>query len=241
VSLWGDEASTARFRGGPVFRRALSNYAGDERAVFIYTVNHQNIDAIPAVVSICEDHDVRISFNHFSATEQYLRKIEQGSANDGHYFRFSSREDNLKLTDDDRRRARDLLHRVTDDFPRTVIYSHHYNDWISRPGSLYNIDPVSGRATDCPIRSADFHRHYHVDLSRSTGKCCTPNIDCRDCRAYAIAHATVRHRVRRFLGSREQFAGWLDVIDSWCRLFLIGWDDIDNSSRIQLPGRNIQE
>ncbi|MHB1240679.1 MAG: hypothetical protein ACYC18_09265 [Gammaproteobacteria bacterium] len=223
VSLWGDAASTRRLRGGRVFRRPLHNYQGDPRATFIFTINHQNLRSIPKVVSLCRDHGLRISFSHFSATERYLGKIHSGAHNDPFYFRFSRPDDNLRLTTDDLRNAHDLLQRMIDDFPETVIYSPHYNDWISQPQGLYTLDPETGWALDCETRNAPFHRHYHTDLTRGDGKCCSPNIDCGECRAYAMSYATLRHRIRQFLGSRSDFARWLEVVDTWCRLFIVGW------------------
>ncbi len=226
VSLWGDAHSTGKFRGVPVFGKSLANYRGDPRATFIYTVTHLNIDSIAAVVRACRDQGVRISFNHFSATEQYNAKLARGAPNDQAYFRFSTPTDNLRLTTSDRERVRNLLDRMIDDYPQTVVYSHFYNDWTSRATGLYQIDPQTGWASDCPTRDASFHRHYHVDLQESDGKCCSPNVDCQDCRAYAIAHATFRHRVSDHLASRETFARWVDVVETWCRLFLIGWDEL---------------
>lgn len=225
VSLWGDAQSTGKFRGAPVFGKSLANYIDDPRATFIYTVTHMNIGSIPGVVRICRDHGVRLSFNHFSATEQYNAKLARGATNDQDFFRFSTATDNLRLTPADRKRVRDVLDRMIDDYPETVVYSHAYNEWIGRAEGLYRIDPRTGRAADCPISDAPCHRHYHVDLQESAGKCCTPNVDCRDCRAYAIAHATFRRRVRDHLASRDAFARWVEVVDTWCRLFLIDWDE----------------
>ncbi len=225
VSLWGDKKTTSKFRGAPVFSKTLANYSGDSRATFIYTVTHLNIDSIPGVVQVCRDHGVRLSFNHFSATEQYNAKLARSAPNDQAFFRFSTPTDNLRLTSIDCERIRDVLDRMIDDYPQTVVYSHAYNDWVSAAEGLYHLDPQTGLALDCPIRSAPFHRHFHVDLHESEGKCCTPNVDCRDCRAYAISHATFRHRIRDHLASRDAFARWVEVVDTWCRLFLLDWDE----------------
>ncbi|MHB8472081.1 MAG: radical SAM protein [Gammaproteobacteria bacterium] len=226
VSLWGDAHSTKKFRGAAVFGKSLTNYRGDPRATFIYTVTHLNIDSIADVVQVCHDQGARISFNHFSATAQYNAKLARGTPNDHAYFRFSTPADNLCLTATDRERIRDILDRMIDDYPDTVVYSTVYNEWISRAEGLYQLDPATGWASDCPTRDASFHKHYHVDLQESSGKCCSPNVDCRDCRAYAIAQATFRHRIRDYLVSRDAFARWVDVVETWCRLFLVGWDEL---------------
>lgn len=236
VSLWGGPDSTRKMRGGSVFQRALRNYRHDDRAVFIYTVNHQNIDSIPQVAAICHEYGVRLSFSHFSSTEQYEHKLRDGTPNDSRFFRFSCESDNLRLTDDDRLRVHDILEQMIDTYPRTVIYSRHYNDWISQGGSLYRLDPETGLALDCPIRLSKFHRHYHVDLTQSDGKCCSPNIACSDCRAYAMALATFRHRIRHYLDSMESFAHWIEVMDMWCQLYLLGWDDIETPGTEKLSG-----
>ena len=90
---------------------------------------------------------------------------------------------------------------MIEDFPETVVYSRPFNDWISRPRGLYTLDPHTdtGWALDCETRNVPYHRHY----------------------------ATFRHRLRRFLGSRADFACCLDGVDTWCRLFLLGWDRLD--------------
>ena len=41
-----------------------------------------------------------------------------------------------------------------------------------------------------------------------------------------MSYATFRYRLRQFLGSRTDFARWLDGVDTWCRLFLVGWDHL---------------
>ncbi len=224
VSLWGGEARTRSLRGGRLLHKPLRNYQGDRRATFIYTINHRNIGDIAEAVSLCDAHGTRISFNHFSATTRYLRNLETGTPNDRRFFRISNADDNLRLTGDDLKRAHDIVERMMEDHPETVIYSRRFNDWISRPEGLYRLDPASGWALDCETRNAPYHRHYHTDLTADGGKCCAPNLDCADCRAYAMAYATFRRRLRRFLGSKEAFAGWLEAVDTWCRLFLVGWD-----------------
>ena len=226
VSLWGDKENTGRLRGSSVFDKSLRNYLGDPRATFIYTLNHLNIATTPQVVSICHGHGVKISFSHFSATERYLEKLADGTNNDNQFFRFSNEHENLRLTAYDLCVARELLDRLIDQYPDTVVYSKTYNEWISRPEGLYKIDPQSGWAVDCETRNADYQLHFYTDLSQSTGKCCAPNIDCSECRAYAMSYGTFRHRIRDYLKTKEDFAKWLEVVDSWCRMFIVGWDEL---------------
>lgn len=231
VSLWGDRTSTKKFRGGSVFDKAINNYIDDPRAVFIYTLNHQNLAYVEEIAQICATNGLKLSFNHFSATEVYQHKLKTGKSTDKHYFRISSAQDNLRLDHNDLQTSNEIIRRLMLEYPDTIIYSSHYNDWISQPEGIFNIDPNTGLAKDCRFIGSNYHRHYYTDLMQSKQKCCAPNIDCADCRAYAMANAAYRHRFRDSLTSFENFAQWIDVVEVWCRLFITGWDQL----KVQTP------
>ena len=105
-------------------------------------------------------------------------------------------------------------------FPDAVVYSLDYDRWVTQPGGLHAIDPLTGIAMNCGNRLTSHFRHYNVDLSVNAGKCCSPNIDCRDCRAYAQGYATFLTRHREFARDPEMFRRWLEVWRLWARLFL---------------------
>jgi MoaA/NifB/PqqE/SkfB family radical SAM enzyme len=225
VSIWGTEEQTDGLRGGKQsFHKAFRNFGADPRARFIYTVNSRNLPGARRVAAICADLGASLSFSLFSPTELYRSKLNLGTAQDRLYFRSSSPEDHLAFSEQGLLDVRQALDEIIATFPRTVIYTHAYNRWVTDPGGLYRIDPESGWATDCEVRRAAHHRHVHSDLTSANSKCCSPNFDCRHCRAYAIATGTAVSRFKRFLGSEAQFKDWVDMAEQWARLFFHDWE-----------------
>lgn len=220
VSLWGDEHDTALLRGGASFARAFRLFGADPRARFIYTVNARNIDSTWTVAEHCARHGALLSFSLFSPTEQYKAKLAAGRANDKAYFRISQPGDQLAPSREQLAHIRATLDAVAARHPGTVLYRPAYNRWVTDPAGLYEIDPATGWATDCGTRIQGAHRHVRTDLSTSASKCCSPNIDCRDCRAYSMAAGTAVTRLRRFAASYEGFRDWIEIAEQWSALFL---------------------
>jgi len=227
VSLWGNPETDAHLRGAPVFRKAVQNYRGDRRALVMMTINRRNVAEIPDVVRACADAGMRLSFNHYSPSRQYKRRVEAGDDHhDDMSFRFSTRDDNLMLRGDDLARVRDLIGRALDDAPETVMYSRFYNEWINTARPRFAIDAATGMATDCPILNMPRHRQYHVDFSFSDDECCIANIDCSGCRHYVAGYTKIMAERRSYLDSIERFRGWVEVFDTWSRLHFPDWDDL---------------
>jgi len=230
LSLWGDEEITKNLRGGAVFHKPLRLYADDPRVVFIFTISDKNIHVLANVVKICNGYGAKVSFNHFSPTVSYLDKLSNHINNDNKYFRISSEDDNLIFTEDDLEKARDTVDDLMEKYPETIIYSHAYNKLVTTPGGIYDIDPDTGWATDCASKNIGHHRHFHVDLETDDAKCCSPNIDCGTCRAYLQSYGSFTTWFTRFLQSEELFDDWLEIKDTWARLFLVDWDTLNVSS-----------
>lgn len=226
VSLWGKPETDETLRGAPVFGKAVNNYRGDPRAVVMMTINRHNVDEIPTVATACADAGLKLSFNHYSPSRQYLRKVEADTAPDGDTFRLSSREDNLMLRSEDLARVEDLVGRAADDHPETVIYSRYYNEWINDPASRFDIDPETGVARDCPILNMPYHRQHHVDFSYRDDECCVANIDCSGCRHYVSGYTKIMAERQSHFGTPAGFRGWVEVFDTWCRLHFPNWDQL---------------
>lgn len=220
VSLWGNVEDTVRLRGASSHDKAFRLYGSDPRAIFIYTVNAQNLHGVRDAAERCAATGARLSFSIFSPTEQYREKLATGAASVGDYFRISTPEAHLAPDAAMLAETRARLDDVAAAFPDTVIYSHAYNRWVTDPAGLYEIDPATGWATDCETRRAPYFRHVRTDLSTSESKCCSPNIDCRDCRAYSMAAGTAVSRFRRFAATYQGFRDWMDIAEQWCALFL---------------------
>jgi hypothetical protein len=219
VSIWGDEGESRAARGAGI-AKALANYARDRRAVFIFTLTASNVDTIYDVSRSLADRGAVLTFNLFSPTTKYLDTRVDLDESDRRFFRRRRTAGDPTLTPSDIDRATGEILRAMQDFPEAVLYSAVFHRWLTRSGGLYRLDPATGIATNCGYRLSKAHRCYNFDLSLSTAKCATPNIDCASCRAYPQSYATFL-KERANPRKREALSGeWLEVWDIWARLFL---------------------
>lgn len=223
VSLWGLPEQSVKLRGADVVSKQARNYRDDPRAIFVFTITGQNVGSIPEMVRFCADHGLRLTFNHFSPTRDYVRRLGSPEvARDG-YFRFSDRADNLLLDREQLSLSRDFIGEALEDHPTTVIYSHAFNDWVHDPDGLYTVTPETGVALDCGSRLTSIYRHFHADLTDAGEvKCPTPNLDCANCRLYAQALGTLLQRLTRSALRGKDFERWIEIWRMWCLLF---WGD----------------
>lgn len=220
VSVWGDEYSTERLRGGGTFWKAIKNYGDDPRALFVYTITRQNMDEMRRVAEIMRDVGAQMTFNMFSPTTSYLQKLSARAANDKQFFRISTVEDNLCFTDSDLLHCREAVAELIDDFPGTIVYPHAYNREVTEPGSIFDLDPLTGWADNCAGRHNGTHHTYLSSLQKSAEKCCMPNIDCTTCRhnvAYLVSRLSPRERD---VQSPQSVKDWLEICHYWAWLYL---------------------
>ncbi len=221
VSVWaGDDASDAKLRGGSAFRKAFKNYAGDPRAIILFTLSRWNLDSVRTIAEMCRDHALPLTFNMYSPTTTFLDKLRRGSGNDDEYFRVSRPEDSPLFSNADLVRTRNLVADLMQDFPETIIYSEAYNDWATGPGPRYEIDAGTGVATHCGSRMIGPMRYYGPDLQRMQSKCCTPDVDCAHCRMYSGGWSSKFQPTVDDVGSAESFSTWMDMILVLGRIFL---------------------
>ncbi|TCL10318.1 hypothetical protein BXY66_2387 [Shimia isoporae] len=212
VSLWGDDENSKTYRGASVNRKAMLNYSGDDRAVFVMTLNALNIGEISTVARACEDHGLPLVFSLFSPTLDYNKRMTDVHFDETNYFRFSSAQKDMRLDDDLLLQARDAIFEAAAVSPETIRISPAFINWVTEKGSLYTLDE-SGVAKDCGNRLTRRHVHFNADLTRNSEKCCSPNIDCKDCRPYAMSLATY------FSRRRQMPKDWEDVWHHWCDIF----------------------
>lgn len=220
ISLWGDQTDNKTYRGADNSIKALRNYQGDSRAIAVYTINRQNISNIVPVSEMCAAHGIPITFSYYSPTDDYLARLNGTQLANSKYFRVHSEDDVIALGEKDFVRARDEIGNAKSKLPDDVWYSLEYDHWITSPASLYQLDE-NGVATDCGNRVAKKFHHYNVDLSRNTGKCCSPNIDCKSCRAYTNGYATLLSRFNQLRKNEKSLGMWLNTWELWMRLFLL--------------------
>lgn len=222
VSVWGVEGDTdARLRGGRSFHKAIRNYAGDPRAIMLYTLTRSNIGDARRLAEICRDNALPLTFNMYSPTQTYMRKLREGQSNDRAFFRISSDDSNLCWDEGSLAEVRTLMPRLIDEFPETVIYSRTYNDWATRPGPLYDIDPETGIARDCHSRMVEPMRYFKADLQRGEEKCGTSDAVCSECRMYSGGWSSKFEPRDEDVRDVAAFSDWLDMVAVLGRIFLI--------------------
>lgn len=220
ISVWGDDETDASLRGGSVLRKALSNYEEDSRAVMLFTLSPWNLHTIPDVLRASCDHGLPVTFSLFSPTRTYERKIMEGRPGDGQFFRIAPEKGAPSFSEADLRHAADAMTLAMEDFPETTLCSPAFRDLITRPGPLFDIDPETSIATNCGSRIEGSLRYHSTALKAENVKCCTPDIDCSQCRLYSGAWSSQFRPAARFLQSPETFVEWLDLMETLGRIFI---------------------
>lgn len=221
ISAWAASAADdAWLRGGSALRKALRLYQGDRRTIVLYTVNATNIDQVPTMVQACRDHGLPLTFSLWSPTSSLLARLHAFAGNDDAFFRISTPDQSLMLGPAALERVRDTLGQALDDFPDTVIYSHAYNRWSTRPGPLYTLSQETGIAEECGSRTIRRFRYHGMDLRQLAVKCCSPAMDCAHCRMYSGGWSSQFSPRPEQLATLSGFADWLDMVLTIGRIFL---------------------
>lgn len=213
VSLWGNDKGSQLYRGASANKKAMRNYAGDPRAVFVMTLNAMNLSEIQEVAKDCHDHGLTLTFSFFSPTVEHERSLASNAGPKNDYFRFSSPDMDMRFDATSLAAARDAIRLARDAYPDTVKIPDKFLEWVTQPESLYQLDD-EGIALNCGNRLTLYHAHFDVEQKRNTGKCCLPHLDCRSCRTYATSYATYFNR------RRQMPSGWEDVWAFWRDHFL---------------------
>lgn len=206
VSVWGNDASSERVRRAKrMLGRQIETYAGDPRAVFVYTFTRDNIAEAAPVVAELAGAGCKVTFNVFSATLGYTGSLTHTPAS-------------LAET---RQTMRALLRA----HPDHVLFSPYSAAAHTDPRSLHDLFscpyPRQNRGEFGLGRS---FRQYRSDLSWvRSASCCVPDTDCADCRHYAAGSAIVTARMNRHIGDPDQFRAWLDYVDTYLAVWVPGY------------------
>ncbi len=209
ISVWGTPEKEKIVRKDSFFIRALENYKNDQRAVFVYTIHAQNINDIETVIKYCKEYNAKLTFNFFSPTTDYLDVVGE------------SNEASLILEKEDLLRIRNLLDNYIDIYGETLVYNKAFNQWITNPKGLYEVNKETNIASDCLIIKQSDNLHFRTDFSFNNSKCCFPNMDCNHCRAYAVALGSAISKYSTFFKSYEGFVQWNSIASLWRNLFLM--------------------
>jgi MoaA/NifB/PqqE/SkfB family radical SAM enzyme len=207
VSVWGSEETSRRYRGNPCLPKQIENYAGDPRAVFVYTFTPENVDEAEGVVQRAVEADIRLTFNQFSPTVGY-----QGD---------------MRFTPATLARVRETAMRLIREYPDHVIYSDYNAEAHTDVRSLHEryrcpyprVNPNDGYGLGRSFRQ------YRSDLTWDRdAACCVPDTDCAECRHYAAGSAVVTARMLDHADSAESFRKWLDYVDTYLSVWVTGYE-----------------
>jgi MoaA/NifB/PqqE/SkfB family radical SAM enzyme len=211
VSVWGNDATSERVRKAKrMLGRQMEIYAGDPRAVFVYTFTRENLAESRAVVETLAKSGCKVTFNMFSATVGY-----QGS---------------LTHTPESLAETRQTMLRLLADFPEHVIFSPYSAAAHTDALSLHELYSCPyPRQNQGQFGLGRTFRQYHSDLTWvREASCCVPDTDCADCRHYAAGSAIVTARMNRHIGSADQFRAWLDYVDTYLAVWIQGYQKSPN-------------
>lgn len=215
LSVWGDSTGDPKYRkyyGGregpyclPV---QLANYRQDDRVIFVYTFNSENVDQVDEVLERVADEGHQITFSVFSLPEACESSLRLG---------------------DTLRKTREKMLEAMDRWGDTVVYSQYNAEVHTQERSLH-------AQFGCPYPRAQIaaglpqmglgksFRSYRTDLTHvPEADCCIPDTDCADCRHYAAGSAIVTSRFSQHVETEEQFRAWLDYVDTYLAIWILGY------------------
>jgi MoaA/NifB/PqqE/SkfB family radical SAM enzyme len=213
ISVWGNDATSyALRRSKDLLKRQLEAYAGDDRAVFVYTFTRTNIAEVFEVMETLRGHRARATFNVFSPTMEY------GAG--------ELRHDETSLAE-----MRQAMLEVMRRFPESTLFSPYnvvahthrlgLHDLFSCPYPRCNPSTFVGLGRS--------FRQYRADHTWDRdAACCVPDTDCAECRHYAAGSAVVTARMQRHAGSPEAFRAWLDYVDTYLAVWVTGYERGDD-------------
>ncbi len=204
ISVWGNDETSQRVRAASrLLPRQLDSYAGDPRALFVYTFSPHNVAESVEVVEHLARRGCQVTFNMFSAPVGY---------------RGSLRHDAVS-----RRKVRETMLLLLREFPETVIYSPYSAVVHTEPRGLHDLFGCSypRRNPAHQLGLGRTFRQYRADLTWDrSAACCVPDTDCADCRHYAAGSAVVTARLNRHATRPEAFLAWLDYVDTYLAVWL---------------------
>jgi hypothetical protein len=217
ISVWGNDAMSERIRGAKrMLERQIEAYAGDPRAVWVYTFTRDNIGETRDVVAQLARSGCKVTFNMFSATVGYTGALTHTA-------------ESLAET---RKTMLELLR----EFPETVLFSPYSAASHTDASSLHAL-------FSCPYprqNPGEFglgrsFRQYRSDLTWvRSASCCVPDTDCADCRHYAAGSAIVTDRMNRHIASPDQFRAWLDYVDTYLAVWVPGYAKGANLGHVEV-------
>ena len=213
VSVWGNDRTSLAVRKAPdMLARQMDNYAGDQRAVFVYTFSPVNIEEAREVTEqLAAKTTCKITFNMFSAPVGY----------NGH----------LRHTPETLAGTERIMRELLAEFPQTVLFSPYNITVHTRRQGLHDLFscPYPRMNPSTSIGLGRSFRQYRTDLQWDrNAACCVPDTDCDDCRHYAAGSAVVTARMYRHAVDPATFSAWLDYVDTYLAVWVRGYEKEPN-------------
>jgi organic radical activating enzyme len=225
VSVWGNDRTSLKIRRAKdMLLRQLGNYKGDPRAVFVYTFTPDNIDEVYEVAESVAKHGGKLTFNIFSAPVGYEGPLRHTAASLDH--------------------TRKTMIDVLIKFPDHVLFSPYNAVAHTHRHGLHALYGCSYPRMN-PSHSIGLgrsFRQYRTDLTWDRQvACCVPDTDCTDCRHYAAGSAVVTARLYRHATDPDTFKSWLDYVDTYLAVWVMGYDRGENLSDhlVPPPGQSV--
>ena len=208
VSVWGNDETSFRTRKAKnLLKKQIENYAGDPRAVFVYTFTRENIDEVNEVAAQLVAADCKLTFNVFSSPVGY--------------------EGPLRHDRDSLQRMRRAMIALLNQYPEHVLFSAYNAVAHSSEKALHDLYSCSYPRCNASqdIGLGRSFRQYRTDLNWDRQvACCVPDTDCDDCRHYAAGSAVVTARLYRHANSLDAFKSWLDYVDTYLAVWVMGYE-----------------
>ncbi|GEM_PF-74219 len=208
ISVWGNDATSLRVRKAKgLLGRQTDNYAGDPRAVFVYTFTRENVEECAGVMDALADAGCRATFNVFSAPVGYAGPL---------------RHDAASLA-----RTRAVMSEMMDRYPRQVLFSPYNAVAHTEARGLHDLYRCAypRRNPSTALGLGRSFRQFRADLTWDRdAACCVPDTDCDDCRHYAAGSAVVTARLYRHATDPRTFRAWLDYVDTYLAVWVMGYE-----------------
>jgi len=212
ISIWGNDETSLRIRKAKnLLLKQISNYRRDPRAVFVYTFTRENIDEAAAVLSTLAAADCRATFNVFSSPVGYQGPLRHDAAS--------------------LERMREVMGEMLGLYPRHLLFSPYNIAVHTHTRGLHDLFGCSypRRNASTAIGLGRSFRQFRADLTWDRDvACCVPDTDCDDCRHYAAGSAVVTARLFRHATGRQTFAAWLDYVDTYLAVWVMGYEKGEN-------------
>ena len=222
ISVWGNDATSFKTRSAKnLLKKQIENYRNDPRAVFVYTFTRDNIGEARDVAAELVAAGCKMTFNVFSSPVGYAGPLRHNA------------ESLLK--------TRETMMALLSRYPAQVLFSAYNAVAHTSDRGLHNLYrcsyPRCNPSQDIGLGRS--FRQYRTDLNWDrSAACCVPDTDCADCRHYAAGSAVVTARLYRHAGDLDTFASWLDYVDTYLAVWVMGYEKGENlcSEIISPPG-----